>query len=87
MSKLKTRMFGGMSVIALIAALSLWLFEDRAPAPVASSPPDLPAAALEWPHFATSKPDANLAAAVKDSKPARTVEVCGLGKLPVDDNG
>jgi hypothetical protein len=74
MSKLKTRMFGGMSVIALIAALSLWLLKDRTPAPVASSPPDLPAADLEWPHFATSKP-------------ARMVEVCGLGKLPVDDNG
>jgi hypothetical protein len=74
MSKLKTRMFGGITVLALIAALSLWLLEDRAPAPVASSPPDLPAADLEWLHFATSKP-------------ARTVEVCGLGKLPVDDNG
>lgn len=87
MSRLKIRMFAGITVLGLFAALGLWLLEDRAPAPVASSPPGLPPAAPEWPHFATSNAGATLAAPVNHAKPTRTVEVCGLGKLPVDDGG
>jgi hypothetical protein len=67
----------GAAIVIVGVAVLVWPSKHQAdPSPSTAAPITLSTPDVETPHFAT-----------KESKPARTVEVCGVGKLPVDDGG